>query len=332
MTGKRGVILVGLLVLVLGGVGYWLIWGAKGVSKNQLRLQGHIEAYQTDLAFKVSGKIIKINYQEGDWIKVGDVVAELDPQELKDEVEQARAKLAQAKANLDKYQAGYRPQEVQEALAAVAKAKADMDNKQVNFYRYQNLFERQTVSQQTRDKAEADYLMAKASLKAAQEQYDLRKEGFRKEEIEVAKGEFEQAKATLDLALTRLGYATIISPVNGAVLVKPAELGEVAAIGSTVVTVGLLDDIWFEGWIPETDLVKVKLHQKAEITTDSYPGKKYPAWVSMINNKAEFTPKTVETFKERVTLVYRTKIRAANPNYELRPGMPAEAVVFLDNP
>ena len=114
-------------------------------------------------------------------------------------------------------------------------------------------------------------------------------------------------------------------------MVKPAEVGEVAAIGSTVVTVGLLDDIWFEGWIPETDLVKVKLHQKAVITTDSYPGKKYPAWVSMINSKAEFTPKTVETFKERVTLVYRTKIRAANPNHELRPGMPAEAVVFLDS-
>ncbi len=331
MQKKQAVIVIVVLVAALGGLSYWLIWGGKGASKDQLRLQGHIEAYQTDLGFKVSGKIIKINSQEGDWLKIGDVVAELDAQDLKDEVEHAKARLGQAKANLDKYQAGYRPQEVAEALAAVAKAKADMDNKQVNLYRYQNLYERKTVSQQTRDQAEADYLMAKAALKSAREQYGLRKEGYRQEDIEAAKAEFEQAKAALDLAQTRLGYATINSPVNGAVLVKPAEVGEVAAIGSTVVTVGLLDDIWFEGWIPETDLVKVKLHQKAYITTDSYPGKKYPAWVSYISYKAEFTPKTVETFKERVTLVYRSKIRAANPNYELRPGMPAEAVVLLDN-
>lgn len=332
MQKKRAIIVIVVLVAALGGLSYWLIWGGKGLAKDQLRLQGHIEAYQTDLSFKVSGKIVKIYFVEGDWVKVGDVVAELDAQDLKDEVAQARAKLAAVQANLTKHETGYRPQEVQEALAAVAKAKADLDNKQVNFWRYQHLLERKTVSQQTRDQAQADYLMARATLKSAQEQYSLRKEGYRQEDIEAARGEFEQAKATLDLALTRLGYATIISPVNGAVLVKPAEVGEVAAIGSTVVTVGLLDDIWFEGWIPETDLVKVKLHQQGYITTDSYPGKKYPAWVSYISSKAEFTPKTVETFKERVTLVYRSKIRAANPNHELRPGMPAEAVIFLDTP
>jgi HlyD family secretion protein len=108
-------------------------------------------------------------------------------------------------------------------------------------------------------------------------------------------------------------------------------VGEVAAIGTPVVTVGLLDDIWFEGYFAETDLAKVRYGMKCEVTTDTYPGKKYPAWVSFINSKAEFTPKQVETFKERVTLVYRTKIRCANPNHELKPGMPAEAVVFLDS-
>jgi HlyD family secretion protein len=187
------------------------------------------------------------------------------------------------------------------------------------------------VSKQVRDQSEADYLVARANLKSAQEQYDLRKSGFRQEDIDAANYEFEQAKAALELAQTRLGYATIISPADGAVLVKPAEVGEVAAIGSTVLTLGLLDDVWFEGYIPETDLAKVRFGMKAEVTTDSYPGKKYPAWVSFISSKAEFTPKSVETFKERVTLVYRTKIRCANPNHELKPGMPAEAVVFLDS-
>ena len=77
-------------------------------------------------------------------------------------------------------------------------------------------------------------------------------------------------------------------------------------------------------------MAKVTYGQKATITTDTYPGKQYAGWVSYVSSKAEFTPKTVETYKERVALVYRTKIRVENPNYELKPGMPAEAVIYFD--
>ena len=92
-----------------------------------------------------------------------------------------------------------------------------------------------------------------------------------------------------------------------------------------------MDNVYLEAYIPESDLAKVRLGQKAVVTTDAFPNKKYAAWISFINSKAEFTPKTVETYKERVALVYRTKIRVENPNYELRPGMPAEGVIFLDS-
>ncbi len=151
------------------------------------------------------------------------------------------------------------------------------------------------------------------------------------EDIDQARGQFKVARPALELALTRLGYATINSPVNGVVLVRPMEPGMTAAVGSPVLTLGDMDNIYFEGYIPETDLARVKFGMQAEITTDAYPGKKYPAWVSFINSKAEFTPKTVETYQERVTLVYRTKIRAKNLNYDLKPGMPAEAVILLDS-
>jgi HlyD family secretion protein len=227
-------------------------------------------------------------------------------------------------------EAGYRVQEVREAQAAMAKAQADLKDKKLDYDRFKNLFDRKVVSASTRDKYEAAFLMTKEALRSAAENYSKMKEGFRQEDIDQARADLKQAQATLELARTRLGYATIFSPADGVVLVKPAEVGEVAAIGATVVTLGLLNDIWFEGYIPETDLARVRYGQKAALTTDTYPGKQYPAWVSFINSKAEFTPKTVETFKERVTLVYRTKIRAENPNHELKPGMPAEAVIFLD--
>jgi HlyD family secretion protein len=328
---RRFIPLMVAVVLVAGGLAYWLMWWERQPPKDTLRLEGHIEATETDLAFKVSGIIQYIFFQEGDWISLNQVVAGLEAKDLKDEVDRARAALAATKANLDKYEAGYRPQEVKEAEAQVGKTKADLVNKKLDYERYENLYRRKVVPAITRDKFLADYLMAKETHKSALEQYSLRMEGFRKEDVEKVRNDFKEAQATLELALTRLGYATITSPVNAVVLVRPMEPGMTAAVGAPVLTLGDMDNIYFQGYIPEIELAKVKFGMQAYVTTDAYPGKKYPAWVSFINSKAEFTPKTVETYKERVTLVYRCKIRAQNLNYDLKPGMPAEAVILLDS-
>ncbi len=324
-----------LAVVLLGAVlalGYWFYWGAEKKIPGVLRLAGHIEATETDLGFKVPGKIAAINFEEGQEVKAGEVVAELESQDLRREVDAAQSRLAAARANLAKLEAGYRPQEVREAQAATAQAQADFDEKAKDFQRMQNLFERKVVPASTRDKSEAAYRMAQEALRRAQENYNLFKAGFRREDIDAARADFRQAQANLELAQTRLGYATITSPVTGVALARPMEPGQVAAVGATVLTLGDLDHAYFEGYIPETDLARVRYQQKAEVTTDTYPGKRYPAWVSYIAAKAEFTPKSVETFKERVTLVYRTKIRVENPNHELKPGMPAEARIFVDQP
>jgi len=322
-------------VLLLGAVaalGVWLYWENNQTEPGILRLSGHIEATETDLGFKVPGKIAAIHFEEGEEVQAGEVVAELESQDLRRELDAARARLAAARANLTKLEAGYRPQEVREAQAAVAQARADYDDKAKDYRRMQNLFERRVVPASSRDKAEAAYLMAQEGLRRAQENYDLLKAGYRQEDIDAARAELSQAQASLELAETRLGYATISSPVTGVVLARPMEPGQVAAVGATVLTLGDLDHAYFEGYIPETDLARVHYKQKAAVTTDTYPGKRYPAWVSYIASKAEFTPKSVETYKERITLVYRTKIRVENPQHELKPGMPAQAMIFLDQP
>ena len=300
-------------VLVMAAVGYRLLWGDRSADRDSLRLMGHIEATETNLGFKVPGKISAIRFEEGQVIKAGEIAAELEAEDLRQEVAAAAARVEAAQANLEKLEAGFRSQEVQEAQAAAARAKADYDDKKKDFERMQNLFQRRVVSASTRDQAEAAYLMAKAALRQAEQQYDLRRSGFRKEEIALGRAELAQARASLELARTRLGYAVIRSPVNGVVLSRPAEPGQVAAVGATVLVLGDLDNAYFEGWIPETELARVTYGQKAVITTDTYPGKQYQGWVSYVSSKAEFTPKTVETYKERVTLVYRTKIRVDNP-------------------
>jgi HlyD family secretion protein len=326
---KKLVVALLVLLIVASGLVYWQFWRSPSTHRDQLKLMGHIEATETDLSFKVPGIITKINFQEGDYLKAGAVVAELEAKDLRDEISSAKAKVGAAQAALDRLLAGSRPQEISEAKAAVLQAQADLDNKKLDYERMEGLLERRAVPVSRRDNAKAAYLVAQEVLRRARENYSLVKEGPRREDISKARAELKQMQANLELSQTRLNYATLTAPVNGVVLTRPAEPGEVAAIGATILTTGDLDNVYVEAYIPETDLAKVRYGQKALVTTDAYPDKKYAGWISFINSKSEFTPKTVETYKERVALVYRTKIRVENPNYELKPGMPAEAVIFL---
>jgi HlyD family secretion protein len=328
---KRIIFALFIVLVAVGGLIYWQFWRSQRNGQDQLKLMGHIEATETDLAFKVPGIITKINFQEGDFLKAGAVVAELNSQDLRDEVAAAKAKVMAEQANLERLLAGSRRQEIAEAKAAVLQAQADLENKQLDYERMEGLLQRRAVAVSRRDNARAAYLMAQEALRRARENYSLVKEGPRQEDIAKARADVKQMQANLELAQTRLGYATLTAPVNGVVLTRPAEPGEVAAIGSTILTTADLDNVYLEAYIPEPDLAKVRYGQKVAVTTDAYPDKKYAGWISFINSKAEFTPKTVETYKERVALVYRTKIRVENPNYELKPGMPAEAVIFLDH-
>lgn len=170
---------------------------------------------------------------------------------------------------------------------------------------------------------------ARAELTKSGEQYKLVKSGPRKETIAQARARVEQAKASLQLAETRLGYAKLSAPISGVVLSENVEPGEYVAPGTPVVTIGDLENVWLRAYINETDLGRVKVGQEVQITTDTYPGKVYDGRVSFIASEAEFTPKNVQTEKERVKLVYRVKVDIPNPHMELKPGMPADGAILL---
>ena len=138
----------------------------------------------------------------------------------------------------------------------------------------------------------------------------------------------KQLKASLELARTRLGWADLASPLNGYILVKSAEEGEVVQMGAPVFTAVDLNNVWVTAYIDEMDLGKVKLNQKAIVKTDTFPNRGYKGWVSFISQQAEFTPKFIQTTTERVKLVYRIKVRVDNSSLELKPGMPADAYIL----
>jgi len=225
--------------------------------------------------------------------------------------------------------AGTREQEVKAAQQTMIDAQADTAQKKLDSGRAERLYAKDEVSAQDRDLAATALKRSQAVYSAAQQRYSEALEGNRKEDIAIAHANLNAARANLGLSRINQGYTTLRAPSAGVITVRQAELGEVVSPGSPVVTLADLDHVWLRAYVAETDLGWIHWGQDATITTDTYPGKQYHGRISFISSTAEFTPKSVQTYKERVTLVYRIKIDIDNPNHELKPGMPADAHVDL---
>jgi HlyD family secretion protein len=188
------------------------------------------------------------------------------------------------------------------AAASLKAAQFDYELAKIDYQRSENLFKAGAVSAQKRDQDKTSYDASRARV--------------------------EQLKASLDLAQTRLDFAELAAPLDGYILVKSSLGGEVVKSGTPVFTAIDLHNIWVTAYINERDLGRVKLGQRADVVTDTYPGKKYRGEVSFISSQAEFTPKFIQTQEERVKLVYRIKVRVDNSSLDLKPGMPADAYII----
>jgi len=285
---------------------------------------------------------------------------QLQKETLAGDLDQRRADLEANLQRLAELENGSRPQEKADAKAAVDNAQAELDRAKKDWDRAQVLFKNDDISAAQHDQYRNRWESAAAMLKSAQERQSLVLAGPRSEQIKAQAAQVERARAALKtsqantletkrreqeitarLADIERSKANIVlidsqladtlasSPVDGVVLVKAADVGEVLAPGTTVVTVGDIDHPWLRGYVNETDLGKVKLGSRAKVTTDSYPGRVYEGRVTFISSEAEFTPKQIQTPQERVKLVYRIKIEVANPQHELKSNMPADAEIVL---
>lgn len=321
--------LILLFILGIAGFVYYFYLRDREKVDHVIRVSGNIEAQEVNIGFKISGRIVSLTVQEGDWVEKGAIIGKLDDKDFRHRVELAQASLRTAEARLERLLAGSRPEEVREAEAALHQAQYDVANRKNQYERMKALFERGVIPKETLDNVETGYKMAVAQLQRAEERYKMIKEGPRKEEIEEARAQVEQARASLRLSETQLNDTLLSSPISGIVLVKSAEVGEVVNPGTTVMTLADLRHVWLKAYIPETELSRVKWGQEVIVTTDLKPQKEYKGKISFISSQAEFTPKQIQTEKERVTLVYRIKIDIPNPDKELKPGMPADGRILL---
>jgi HlyD family secretion protein len=289
-------------------------------------------------------------------LKQLETLLELNRKILPAEVERVEASVKALQSQLAELEAGYRVQEVEQARYAYEQAQFALEEARRDKTRYDRLFERRIVSENDKEATDLKYETALKEYERAQKAYELRKEGYRKESIETArsrlaegqatlrqarenlkkieaiesevaaaKAQVQAAKATLELAEIQLKYTELTAPFKGILVSRNVEPGEVVSPGQEVLSLSDLSQIDLKIFVAETEIGKVRPGQAVDVKIDTFPGKIYPGMVAFISPEGEFTPKIIQTHKERVKLVYLVKIKIPNPNLELKPGMPADA-------
>ena len=281
-------------------------------------VSGNIEAHQAVLGFKtVQSRIVELPFDEGQWVDAGTLLARLDDSDYRQQVAVNEAALEAQKRQLEAAE-----KNLAAARQTVAFDAADLEFRDVQYKRADFLLQKGAGTVEQRDQTYAAWRQATAA-----HQRDQALETAAERQVELAHANIRTAAENLKLSQIVLGYTVLRAPFSGVIQVRQAELGEIMVPGTPVVTLADLDHVWLRAYINEPDIGKVRYNQSATVTTDTYPGKTYAGHVTFISGNAEFTPKSVETHAERVTLVYRIRIDIYNPTHELVPGMPADATL-----
>lgn len=384
---KKKVIII-LFFCLLFGVGFLVYNGQRNLQMRELYYSGTIEAKQAELGFQVSGRIVEVVVNEGEFVKKDQLLASLDQSEYKaryeqaqavvehsiknvqrlevvlklykktlpNEVERAAAGVEVLSSQLRELEAGYREQDIESARLTFLTAQDVMEEAKKNKERYDNLFTKQLVTEREWDGVKLKYETAVKEFEKAKETFDMLREGIRKEtiqtararlaegkavlrqannnlqkiqaakkEVEAAMSQVKVAQSSLKVAETQLRYMQLRAPFDGIISSRNVEPGEVVLPGREVLSLSDLSSVDLKIFVGETEIGRVKPGQLADIKVDTFPDKTYSGKVSFISPEGEFTPKIIQTQKERVKLVYLVKVLIPNPDLELKSGMPADA-------
>lgn len=356
---RRLIIIAVIAVAAIAVTAVYAGWFSRDTS---LQGSGTVEARNIRVGSKVGGRISQILVREGDRVQLGQVLITFDDKEL-------GASLEQARANSQKAQRGFRPEEIQEAQAAASQAKADYEmhlkgyrkediaaaqadvdrvtadevRTHLDFQRYDALAEKDLVSKQQRDTTEANWKMALAAKENAQHKLDQLQRGYRQEEIAMSEARYRQAQATLekfqrgnrreDVNAAQSAFAyeearyrerQVLAPSAATVEVLDVRPGDLIAPNTPIATLLESDQIYVRIYVPETELNKVVVGQKAQIRVDPFQKQIFDGVVEQINQQAEFLPRNVQTREERVHQVFGVKVRIDDPSHRVLPGMAAD--------
>jgi HlyD family secretion protein len=308
---------------------------------NVIRVSGHVEATEVQVAADVGGRLLELRVDEGDRVTAGQEVGRLDTRDIELQIARARAERAAADAQLRFLEAGARPEEVRQAqaqraaaAAEVAAIAAQLKAAETDLARFEALLKANAGSQKERDDARArvDVLReqersARERVRGAREVVSRLQAGATREELDAARARVRTVDAQIALLEKARADASITSPATGIVTQKLAEAGEQVAPRMPILVVTDLDNAWANLFVPEPMIPRVMIGQPARVLTDA--GSTVDGKVTFISPQAEFTPRNVQTADERSKLVYRIKVSVDNRAGILKAGMPVDAELQL---
>lgn len=244
--GMKGKLLTGALLAsaIAASALAWRIYGQNADSGSGLVLMGNVDIRQVDLAFKVSGRLSEMHYEEGDRVSEGDVLASLENPDFEDGVLLARATVAAREAELQKLQSGARAEELEQAKAAVRARRAALTIAQSTLKRIEELAESDFAPHQRHEEAIAARDEAAAALRSSEEALRIAETGARAEDLQAAAANLRAAEATLNLSLRRLDDTKLRAPNDGVVLTRVREPGSIIGAGQIVYMLSLTSPVW----------------------------------------------------------------------------------------
>lgn len=304
--------------LALSGIVAVLVLGISCTSNQKpTSVSGTIETDEVRVASRYGGRVEKLLVQEGDTLKAGQPIAELDAAEL-------HARRDQATAQLAEFEAGARKEEIAAAKHDWEAVAADLEKARVDLRRAEQLFAEKTISPTEHDQAVTRAQTLENNVAAARSRYDLSLAGTRPERI-------AQARAQLAEIDAQLREMKIVAPSDCVVEVLSVKVGDVLAQNREIATLLLAEHLWVRVYVPEPWLGDIRLGESVKVRVDSDPNKDFQGTVEQIAREAEFTPRNVQTVGERIKQVFGIKVRLDNREGKLRAGMAAD-VTFPNVP
>lgn len=307
---------------------------------DRVRVSGQIEATDVQVASLVPGRVLEMDVAEGQRLAAGALIARLDSADAALVLARANAEHDQAQAQLRLLLAGARPEDIRQAEAQTASVEADaaaaasdLAAAETDVERFEKLLASNSGSRKQRDDAVARRNVARDRLQAARERVRGASEGVRRlragsrrEEVDAARARLAVVAVQISMTEKAIADATITAPVAGIVTEKIAEVGEIVQPRMPLVVITDLDHAWANVYLAEPDVPRIRIGQPATLFTDA-GGPGVPGTVSYISDKAEFTPRNVQTAEDRSKLVYRVKVAVDNSSGGLKAGMPVEAEI-----
>jgi multidrug efflux pump subunit AcrA (membrane-fusion protein) len=264
---------------------------------------GTVEAVQTvDLGFQVGGRVGRVLADEGQTVQRGQLLAEIETADYQYGLQAAEGQAGIAQAGLDKAQAGTRAEELEQAKAAYERAEDE-------YQRYRQLYERKSM-------APVDFAKVEAGYRAARAQYEMARNGARKEDRAASRAAVEQAQAQVGLNRKRVADTRLVSPIDGIVARRSIDPGEMAGAGLPVFSIVALNPARVRVGIPEADIGRIHKGQRARIAVPALDNQEFTGTVELVGVAADPNSRT-----------FTAKIVVPNPALQLKVGMIAEASV-----